>query len=72
MERVDALLSPSDDEVGGLLAQSGASGSEQSNTVRFGKKVFASICDTPLGLTRTFCSAGVRGRPLPARMREEG
>ena len=24
---------------------------------RFKKNVFASVCDTPLGLTRTFCSA---------------
>jgi hypothetical protein len=30
---------------------------EQSDTVRFGKKVFASFCDTPLGLTMTFCPA---------------
>jgi len=40
--------------------------SEQSDIVRVGKKVFASLCDTPLGLTMTFCSAWAQGRPSPA------
>jgi hypothetical protein len=68
-EQVDAFLSASEDEVGGLPARSVPS---NSDTVRFGKKVFASFCDTPLGLTMTFCPARVRGRPSPPDMREEG
>ena len=50
--------SASDDELGGF---------KSAMREQLLKKVFASFCDTPLGLTRTFGSARAQGRPAPTR-----
>jgi hypothetical protein len=55
------------------VTRSGAGGSKLSDTVHVRKKVFASICDTPLGLMRTLCPAlGTRPPIASLDVGEEG